>query len=98
METSDTGEAVERFDAAPRASFQISRRNLFGTNRSATLFTSLTLHPQGNSVAQTITEYRVVGTFREPQLFDTAIDGLVTLTTEQQFRSSFNFRRKSATA
>ena len=98
VETSDTGEAVERFDAAPRASFQISRRNLFGTNRSATLYTSLTLHPQGTGVAQTITEYRVVGTFREPQIFDTKVDGLITLTTEQQFRSSFNFRRKSATA
>jgi len=98
VEMSDTGEAVERFDAAPRASFQISRRNLFGTNQSATLYTSLTLHPQGTGVAQTITEYRVVGTFREPKLFDTAIDGLVTLTTEQQFRTSFNFRRKSATA
>ena len=101
VETSDTGEAVEHFDAAPRASFQISRRNLFGTNRSATFFSSLTLHPQGTVQADSgsgITEYRLVGTFREPQVFNTRVDGLITLTTEQQFRSSFNFRRKSATA
>ena len=99
VETSDTGEAVERLDAAPRASFQISRRNLFGTNRSATFFSSLTLHPQGTAQgANGVTEYRVVGTFREPQIFNTRVDGLITLTTEQQFRSSFNFRRKSATA
>jgi len=98
VEPSDTGTAAtEVFDAAPRASFQISRRNLFGTNRSASLFTSLTLHPQVTAQGR-ITEYRVVGTFREPKIFNTAVDGLITLTTEQQFRSSFNFRRRSATA
>jgi outer membrane protein insertion porin family len=89
--------AVERLDAAPRASFQISRRNLFGRNRSASAFTSLTLHPQGTS-QEGVTEYRNVLTFREPQVFNTKIDGLVTVTFEQQFRSSFNFRRRGATA
>jgi len=49
-------------------------------------------------VQENITEYRVVNTWREPKVFDTQVDGLVTLTLEQQFRSSFNFRRKSATA
>jgi outer membrane protein insertion porin family len=91
--------ATEVFDAAPRASFQITRRNLFGTNRSASLFTSLTLHPQGTPQGtQGITEYRVVGTFREPRIFNTPVDGLITLVTEQQFRSSFDFRRKGVTA
>ena len=89
--------AEEVFDAAPRGSFEISWRNLFGTNRSTSVFSSLTLHPQGTA-QQNITEYRVVNTLREPKVFDTPIDGLVTLTLEQQFRSSFNFRRKSATA
>ncbi|HVZ19472.1 MAG TPA: POTRA domain-containing protein [Vicinamibacterales bacterium] len=89
--------AQERFDSAPRASFQISRRNLFGTNRSATFFSSLTLHPQGTPQSGT-TEYNVVGTFREPQVFDTAVDGLITLTAEQQFRTGFNFRQQSVTA
>ena len=93
-----TGEAEEVFDAAPRGSFEITWRNLFGTNRSATLFSSLTLHPQGNTVQQNITEYRVVNTFREPKVFNTPIDGLVTLLLEQQFRSSFSFHRASATA
>src|SRR6185312_9079255 len=98
VETVDNGTAAtEVFDAAPRASFQISRRNLFGTNRSATFFSSLTLHPQGTAQSGT-TEYRVVGTFREPKVFDTPIDGLITLTAEQQWRSSFSFRRRSATA
>jgi outer membrane protein insertion porin family len=95
--TSDTGDAVEQFDVAPRASFQITERNLFGTNRSASAYASITLHPQGTAQSG-VTEYRVVGTFREPQLFDTKIDGLVTLVFEQQFRSSFNFRRRGVTA
>ncbi len=93
--TSPTAEEV--FDAAPRGSFEINWRNLFGTNRSTSLFSSITLHPQG-TVQSKITEYRVVNTWREPRVFDTAVDGLVTLTLEQQFRSSFNFHRKSATA
>jgi outer membrane protein insertion porin family len=98
VEPSDvTNIAQEEFDAAPRGSFQITRRNLFGTNRSASLFTSLTLHPQGTK-QQGITEYRVVGTFREPQIFDTRIDGLITLTVQQQFRSSFDFRSQGVTA
>jgi outer membrane protein assembly complex protein YaeT len=95
---SDTGtEATDRLDAAPRGSFEISWRNLFGTNRSASVFSSLTLHPQGTK-QEGVTEYRVVNTFREPKVFNTQVDGLITLTVEQQFRSSFNFRRKSATA
>jgi outer membrane protein assembly complex protein YaeT len=98
VEPSDvTNIAQEEFDAAPRGSFQITRRNLFGTNRSASLFTSLTLHPQGTK-QQGITEYRVVGTFREPRIFDTQVDGLITLTVQQQFRSSFDFRSQGITA
>jgi outer membrane protein insertion porin family len=98
VEPSDTTNiAQEEFDAAPRGTFQITRRNLFGTNRSASLFTSLTLHPQGTK-QQGFTEYRVVGTFREPRIFDTLIDGLITLTVQQQFRSSFDFRSQGVTA
>jgi outer membrane protein assembly complex protein YaeT len=97
VEQSDTSAAAEEvFDAAPRGSFEISWRNLFGTNRSTSVFSSITLHPHG--VEQRITEYRVVNTWREPKVFNTPIDGLVTLLVEQQFRSSFNFRRQSATA
>ncbi len=98
--TSSTDQtAQEVFDAAPRGSFEITRRNLFGSNRSVSLFTSLTLHPQGTVQAeQGLTEYRIVNTFREPRVFDAPIDGLVTLTMEQQFRVSFSFRRASATA
>ncbi|PYQ69126.1 MAG: hypothetical protein DMG04_29465 [Acidobacteria bacterium] len=45
-----------------------------------------------------LTEYRLLGTYREPRLFDTATDGLLNATIEQQIRSSFTFRREGITA
>jgi hypothetical protein len=44
------------------------------------------------------TEYRLFGTYREPRLFNTAADGLLTVSAEQQFRSSFAYRRNAITA
>ena len=103
------GTATQRLEFAPRASFQIGRRNLFGKNRSANLFTSFALYPsdsglfQGQSASTSsstfgFTEYRVLGTFREPRLFNTSADALLTGTLEQQIRSSFNFARRGAGA
>ena len=103
------GAAEQRLEFAPRASFQIGRRNLFGKNRSANLFTSVSLYPsdsrlfEGQSVSTSsstfgFTEYRVLGTFREPRLFNTPVDALLTGTLEQQIRSSFNFARRGAGA
>src|SRR5262249_37954294 len=80
----------ERFDVAPRAAFEVSRRNLFGRNRSLSLFSSVS-----RSVRYDLTEYRIVGTFREPRLFDTPADAFVNLPAEQQHRSSFDFARRS---
>jgi outer membrane protein assembly complex protein YaeT len=89
----ETGAAKERLDFAPRALFEISRRNLFGRNRSASLFTSIS-----RSVRYSLTEYRAVATFREPRLFDTAADAFINGTLEQQHRSSFDFSRRSLSA
>jgi outer membrane protein insertion porin family len=94
---SGSGPASDELDLAPRAFFQIGRRNLFGRNRSVNLFTSVSLHSIHSSAAG-VTEYRFVGTVREPRLFDTAVDAFVNVTVEQQIRSSFNFRRRSASA
>jgi len=104
-----SGVAEEQLEVAPRGSFQISRRNLWGKNRSVDLFTSLSLHPKDSPVfagqpssasiaGYGFPEYRVLGTFREPRVFDTAADVYVTGTLEQQIRSSFNFARQSAGA
>jgi len=109
LPAADGGVASERFEVAPRAFFDASRRNLFGKNRSANLFASLSLHPRGAQVASGssiitsdggygLTEYRLVGTFREPRVFGTPADALVNVTFEQQIRSSFNFARRGVSA
>jgi outer membrane protein assembly complex protein YaeT len=87
------GVATEELDVAPRAFFEIGRRNVFGKNRSVNLFSSVAYHSQESSSPL---EYRLVGTFREPRVFDTAADAFVNVTFEQQRRSSFNFSRASA--
>ena len=88
--------AGERFDVAPRAFFEAGRRNVFGKNRSLNLFTSVAFHSQQDSASNL--EYRAIGTFREPRVFDTAADAFINLTFEQQRRSSFSFARRSLSA
>jgi len=97
----ENGIATERFDVAPRTFFEYGRRNLFGKNRSVNVFGSVSLHLQNRDVATgpaNLTEYRLLGTYREPRLLNTTADGLLTGTLEQQQRSSFSFRRLSASA
>jgi len=108
----DPTQASERLEFGPRASFEIGRRNLFGTNRSVNLFTSASLHPTKDTAVFTgedpatvepgsgynLPEYRVVGQFREPRVFGSTADFRVTGTLEQQIRSSFNFTRRSIAA
>jgi outer membrane protein assembly complex protein YaeT len=109
--TGDGGQAEERFEVAPRGFLEISRRNLWGKNRAVTLFTRVSLRSRdivfsrdGIRLARPaestygFNEYRVVGTFREPRLFDSPADGLVTGILDQAIRSSFNFVRREARA
>jgi outer membrane protein insertion porin family len=98
---------VDRFELAPRAFFEVSRRNILGKNRSVSLFTSVSVRPQDSaffegeeSVAEDgsgfgFSEYRILGTFREPRVFGGSADAFLTGTIEQQIRSSFNFARRS---
>ena len=90
--------ASQKLEFAPRGSFEIARRNLFGKNRSVSLFTSVSLHPSSSGEGFAFPEYRASGTFREPHVFNTAADAFVTGTLEQQIRSSFNFARRGASA
>src|SRR5262249_35910688 len=95
---SDSGQpAGEVFEVAPRAFFEIGRRNVFGKNRSVNLYSSVALHPPHDTLPA-FTEYRLVGTYREPRIFDTAADAFLNTTFEQQTRSSFNFARRSLSA
>ena len=92
------GSAIEELEFAPRAFFEITRRNLFGKNRSINLFTRISLRPQDETTGSTFTEYRVLGTFREPRVFNLAADAFLTAVVEQQHRSSFNFARRGFNA
>jgi outer membrane protein insertion porin family len=106
----DDGQAVERFELAPRGFFQIGRRNLWGKNRSVDLFTRVSLRSRdipeaadgtgaidlSNQGGYGFNEYRVVGTFKEPRAFGTRSDVLFTGILEQAVRSSFNFLRREA--
>jgi outer membrane protein assembly complex protein YaeT len=96
------GTAGEQYQIAPRASIELSQRNLFGKNRSATLFASgsLPLNASGGSTGDStaVPEWRLAGTYREPQAFDTRADLFLDVVFEQQIRSSFDFRRTAASA
>jgi outer membrane protein assembly complex protein YaeT len=98
----ETGAATERLELAPRGFFEIGRRNLFGKNRSINLFTRVSLRNQFQAATSTDPrsdiEYRVIGTFREPRVFQTTADAFLTATIEQQARTSFNFTRRAFNA
>jgi outer membrane protein insertion porin family len=95
----ETKIASQHLEVAPRAFFEIGRRNLFGKNRSVNLFTRVSLgNLQNQTTSKGFGEYRVIGTYREPRVFGSAADAFLTGTLEQQIRSSFNFARRAVSA
>jgi outer membrane protein assembly factor BamA len=104
IRTAASGIASERIEVAPRAFFEVGRRNLFGKNRAVNLFSRVSLRPKDSTVPGEdgrgfgFSEYRVLGTFREPRVLGTAADALLTGSIEQQHRSSFNFARRGFSA
>ena len=106
--TGVSGQAEERVEIAPRGFFEVGRRNLWGKNRSVNLFTRVALRTRDTAVNQDpaagvdsnigFNEYRIVASFREPRVFDTQADLLVTGIVDQALRSSFSFRRRQARA
>jgi len=107
--TGEGGVAEERLELAPRGFVQIGRRNIWGKNRSVNLFTRVSrrsrdlsptdpsqpVEPAGST---NFWEYRVLGQFREPRVFSTRADLLLTGIDEQAKRSSFSFARREARA
>jgi outer membrane protein insertion porin family len=103
--TGDGGQAEERFEVAPRGFFEVGRRNLWGKNRAINLFARASLRSRDRTLLDTVTptgvavaegvygfnEYRLFGTYREPRVFNTRADLLVTGIFDQAIRSSFNF-------
>ena len=104
--TADDGSgATDELDFGPRGFFAISRRNLWGKNRSVTLFGRVTLRRKADNPdnpAQDgdygFNDYRGLFTFREPRAFKTPGDAQFTAFIEQGRRSSFSFNRRGVTA
>jgi outer membrane protein insertion porin family len=98
--TGPEGQAEQQLEFAPRGFFDIGRRNLFGANRSVSLYTRVSLRPKdapddpaADGTGLGFSEYRVVGTYRQPRWFG-ANDFTVTAVVEQGVRSTFNFARR----
>jgi outer membrane protein insertion porin family len=98
------GGATDQLDIGPRGFFVISRRNLWGKNRSITLFGRVTVRREAedpedpeNSGDYGFNDYRGLFTFREPRAFGTTGDAQITAFIEQARRSSFSFNRRGVT-
>ncbi len=110
VRSSETREAIEEFQIAPRGFFQVSRRNLFGRDRSLNLFTRVSFRPKGVSSLASLAgqstegsgygfnEYLARLTLGERRVFGTDADATLTAAVEQGVRSSFDFNRRSAIA
>ena len=110
--TGEGGQAEERFEVAPRGFFEVGRRNFWGKNRAVSLFARVSLRSRDTVLSDSgagtdgalaggvygFNEYRVYGTYREPRVFNTSADVLVTGILDQAIRSSFNFVTREARA
>lgn len=97
------GPAVERVEVAPRGFVEVSRRNLWGKNRTLSFFARASLRPRDPAVASTdptdtggygLNDYRVTGTYREPRVFGRPGDGQLLAYIERGIRASFTFDRR----
>ena len=107
VRSSEGGDAVEEFEIAPRGFFQVNRRNLFGKDRSLSLFTSVSFRRKGIGAVPNplgaaedggygFNEYLTRVTFGERRIFGTESDATLTAALEQGVRSSFDFNRRGA--
>jgi outer membrane protein assembly factor BamA len=99
------GGAEDAWRVSPRGFLELGRRNLFGGNRSATLFTRLSLgsrnapdDPTADGRGLEISEYRVTGSYRAPRAFGSGIDAVLSATAERAIRTSFTFVRRAINA
>ena len=99
--------AVERIEFAPRGSFEIGRRNLWGKNRSIDLFSRVSVRRKNDPVifapgesTRTLgfNEYRVLATYREPRAIGLAWDIVMSGYVEQAIRPGFDLFTRGITA
>jgi outer membrane protein insertion porin family len=95
---------AEKLDVGLRTFFSVSRRNLWGKNRSVTLFGRVTLRRDrpddatGDEGGYGFHDYRGLFTFREPRAFGTIGDAQFSAFVDQSRRTSYSFNRKGVTA
>jgi outer membrane protein assembly factor BamA len=99
------GGYTDRLEFAPRGSVEVGRRNVGGRNRTINLFTRISLRPKDvpgvpalDGKGYSFSEYKATVTYRERRAFGTDIDWVLSLTSEQAIRTSFNFVRQAANA
>ncbi|MYD70967.1 MAG: BamA/TamA family outer membrane protein [Acidobacteria bacterium] len=99
--------AVERIEFAPRGSFEVGRRNLWGKNRSIDLFTRVSVRRKNDPVVfapgestRTLgfNEYRVLATYREPRALGLAWDIVMSGYVERAIRPGFDLFTRGITA
>ena len=99
-------QAVERIEFAPRGSFEIGRRNLWGRNRSIDLFTRVSVRrkndpppfaPVATGGAFGFNEYRVLATYREPRAIGRDWDVRMSGFVEQAIRPGFDLFSRGVT-
>ena len=100
-------QAVERIELAPRVSFEVGRRNLWGRNRSMDLFTRVSVRrkndpplsvPAETRGALGFNEYRVLATYREPRAIGRDWDVLLSGFVEQAIRPGFDLFSRGVSA
>jgi outer membrane protein insertion porin family len=99
------GIAEERIEFVPRGFFEVGRRNMWGKNRSVNLYTRISARSRDTlsdvgllESSYGVNEYRVYGTFREPRLFGSIADVVVTGIAERAIRTSYSFVTREARA
>ncbi len=95
----DQSGATEAFQVAPRGFFEVSRRNLFGKDRTLNLFTRVSYSPTNDATGgggYGFNEYLARLTYAERHVFGTGADGTFSGGVEQARRSSFDFNRTGA--
>jgi outer membrane protein assembly complex protein YaeT len=92
------GTTDDRIFFAPRGSFQITRRNLWGKNRSIDFQSRVAPRPT-TTINRNFgfLEYRVSTTYREPRAFHPDADLTLGVASEQVARTGFNYARRTAT-
>jgi outer membrane protein insertion porin family len=105
LRTIEEGVVEERLEVAPRGFLEMGRRNMWGKNRSVTGFARVSAKAEDELMengevrsSYGINEYRIFATYREPRVFDTRFNALITGIGERVIRPSYGFETIEARA